>query len=162
MTWTRRAAAFLSIACIVVPAACRGAQQERTQRSVARPLELKLERVLVDRVRLTVPARIRDGSGATRQVTEAHLVRLQIDHPPAMSERIRFFAGEYEIPEYGGWSRGIYFKVYDDALLQRLDGQDLAYSFLDEGRRSLGARLELPPRGALELRPEREVIRSSD
>ena len=46
------------------------------------------------------------------------------------------------IREHGSWEGGLYFWVYDPALVSRLNGQEISYTYDRGQRRSLGRRLD--------------------
>lgn len=58
----------------------------------------------------------------------AWLIKLQLDNMPAYpAQRIDFAIGDYIIPEYGGWEKGIYFRVYEEQLLDKLNNAEIRY-----------------------------------
>ena len=161
MTPARYQTALLSATCLIMLVACQPRRLEpRPRRGGAEALQV--DRVQVNRVRLAVPTKALDVSGAVKEYTTAFLVRLQVERPRSMGPVVRFYVGDYEVPEYGGWKKGIYFKVYDPAQLKKLTGQELQYSYRTAERRSLKARLEVPDLEKLKLQDEREVLLRSD
>ena len=70
-----------------------------------------------------------DEKGIKRTYTKAYIIRLKgnIDVSGAIS--VDIFIGDYKVPEYGGTKDGIYFKIYDDELLEKLEGQPFGYGF---------------------------------
>ena len=93
-----------------------------------------------------------------REVTEAYLVRLEMELPSARGPVVQLLLGGEPVREYGGWTGGIYFKVYDRAALERLGGKAFAYR-LGTKQASLDKVFELPQVESLEKQPERAVLR---
>ena len=79
--------------------------------------------------------------------------------PTYYSERIDFFIGDYRIPEYGGWEGGIYFKVYEEDLLRRLNNAEFLYR-LPENKEvvKFDTRFKLPDLDGLEMIDEKSAI----
>ncbi len=98
-----------------------------------REAQLRLEGYDVAFVRLERPYTTRDSLGEEHTYTEAFLVRFEVPHPGFWGEKIDFFIGDYRVPEYGGWEGGVYFKIYDPAVLMSLDNLDIRYRIGSEG-----------------------------
>ena len=75
---------------------------------------------------LKQPLTRRDERGEERQYREIYVVELKGYFGEARAIPIEVYIGDYKIPEYGGTKDGIYFKIYDRALLDRLEGQAFA------------------------------------
>ena len=111
---------------------------------------------------LTVPFTTTNQVGKAQRFTEGYVVLLSLTGPKFSGPKLDLFVGDYEVPEYGGWAKGIYFKVYDPALLSRLDGREFRYRFMDKRIQNLGRKLEVPPLEKLRLERELDVIRKRD
>ena len=163
MRRTNHPAVLLLTTCLTGMIGCRSAPQHQPGPPRVDDAQLEVGKVFVHQVRLVTPVRLPDASGVVREYTTAFLVRLKVHRPPSMEPLVRFYVGDYEVPESGGWKRGVYFKVYDRARLQGLDGKDLWYSYRSVERRRLGARFEVPADQELaELHDERELLLNSD
>jgi hypothetical protein len=125
--------------------ACRAEPPSRTASAAPRAEKLQLGKIEVARLALDRPVRQPDAAGAPKDWTEAYLVRLEMERPSFSNELVRLYVGDWEVPEYGGWERGIYFKVYDPAFLTRLNGGELRYRIGSGQAQSFGRRLEIPP-----------------
>ncbi len=42
---------------------------------------------------------------------------------------LELYIGDYRVPEYGGTRDGLYFRIYDERLLSRLEGKEFRYRF---------------------------------
>lgn len=111
----------------------------------ARPDSLELSGYAVHFVQLPFPYAATDSSGQKTRYETAWLVRLDLKGmPAAYGPRPDFFLGDYAIPEYGGTATGIYFRIYDPALLARLNGQEIRYRNENGTLVSLNRKFEVP------------------
>lgn len=129
-----------------------------TGKPAQRVPELKLHGQEVLRIELEQPFRSADEHGVSKSYSSAWLVRLQVDRPDFFGEAVRFYVGDFEVPEYGGWEKGIYFKVYDRALLTRLRGRELRYRIGHTRVQSFSQSFDVPDLETLPLRQERELF----
>ena len=53
------------------------------------------------------------------------------------------YIGDYRIPEYGGTHDGLYFRIYDQKLLARLENKEFRYRFGPGEVRSLDTRFSM-------------------
>jgi hypothetical protein len=150
--YRRRLLLIALVALALLPAlACRAEPPSRAASAVSpvsqtpRAEKLHLGKIEVSRLALDRAVRQPDAAGAPKDWTEAYLVRLEMERPSFWNELVRLYVGDWQVPEYGGWQRGIYFKVYDPALLTRLNGGELRYRIGSGQPQSFGRRLEVPP-----------------
>lgn len=140
---------LLVLALTLLPAlACRAESPSRAGSAVSpapRAEKLQLSKIEVARLALDRPVRQPDAAGVPKDWSEAYLVRLEMERPDFWNEIVRLYVGDWQVPEYGGWERGIYFKVYDPAFLTRLNGGELRYRIGRGQAQSFGRRLEVPP-----------------
>ncbi|NNK88950.1 MAG: hypothetical protein HKO90_11765 [Flavobacteriaceae bacterium] len=123
-------------------------QKQEQDTMILKGYDLKL-------VKLDYPVMINESSYETAWIIKLNLS----DMPTYYSERIDFFLGDYQIPEYGGWEGGIYFKVYDEELLRRLNNAEFHCRLPGSSEAvSLDSRFELPDLGSLEMIDENAVI----
>jgi hypothetical protein len=150
---------ILAAAASLLPAACRANPSLAGSSGTAPPVEtLELKGYELIHLQLAQPLRRLDAAGRPVTFSDAYLVRLEVAKPQGWDELVRFYVGDYQVPEYGGWERGIYFKIYEPALLTRLAGGELRYRIGSGDRHSFGKRLEVPPLDRIPLRKEAEVF----
>lgn len=124
--------------CIVILAACQEEQKDVDVTPGKPPATVNYSGVEVFKVRLENPVKRADINGNIRTWNEAHMVRLKISKIPASGPLERFFLGEEQISEYGGWKEGIYFWVYDPEKLKTFDGRAIGYRFAQGKHLNLG------------------------
>ena len=74
--------------------------------------------------------------------------------------RIEFAIGDYVIPEYGSWEKGIYVKVYDQATFDKLAQQEIKFRLPNEKEFvSTKKQFEGATTKKFSLEDERSVIR---
>jgi hypothetical protein len=116
-----------------------------------------LKGIEVVRAELARPHTAIDAGGEKRQYTHAHVVLLEIEGLRISGPALEVLIGDYKVPEYGGWERGIYFKVYEAALLEKLAGHEMRWRFMDRTG-SFGRRFEVPQAGQLVEKKEAELF----
>lgn len=82
--------------------------------------------------RLKQPMTVMDIRGVKKTTEKIYIVELkgEFDEPGAIP--VDIFIGDYKVPEYGGTKEGIYFKIYDGELLQRLEAKPFGYGYKDQ------------------------------
>lgn len=105
-------------------------------------MTVKIQEVKVETKALAKAVERRDATGQKRAYSQVTVVHLKGVFPPPMDTALDLFVGDTRIPEYGTTAEGIYFKVYDPALLEKHRGKELRYRFGDGPIRSTGARFE--------------------
>lgn len=70
-----------------------------------------------------------DERGARRSYTRAYVVHLKGNFGEIRAIPVDIFIGDYKVPEYGGTKEGVYFRIYDEKLLEKLEGRPFAYGF---------------------------------
>jgi hypothetical protein len=78
-------------------------------------------------VELKKPVRLRDAEGKEQTYERAYLVTLKGTFPRDQGIGMELFIGDYRVPEYGGTKDGIYFRIYDEKILNSLEGKDFRY-----------------------------------
>lgn len=144
--------------------ACRNkpsGQQQTIARPASQPDSIRLIDQSIHYVKLAFPYQTTDEKGGKKQYTTAWLVRFRLENMPrAMGASMDFFIGDYQIPEYGGWENGIYFKIYDPALLEQLQGQAISIRTTSEQKstptRQLFRKIDAPDK--LPLEEENKVL----
>lgn len=92
-------------------------------------------------VSLDRKVRRQGADGEVRSWSQAYMVRLPLQTSNTWAAETKLFVGDEAIGEYGGWEGGIYFWVYGDEALERIQGQAVRVE-------TQGARSEL---GSLEI-----------
>lgn len=105
-------------------------------------LSVKIQEVKVETKALAKSVEKRDASGQKRSYSQVTVVHLKGVFPPPMDTALDLFVGDTKIPEYGTTADGIYFKVYDPAILERHRGKELRYRFGNGPILSTGVKLE--------------------
>lgn len=104
------------IALFIVPGAT--AAQE--------PPELHIKDYKIFVQQLERPVMRKDAKGEKQRYEKVYVVELKGYFGEPRAIPIDIYIGDYRIPEYGGTKDGVYFKIYDSALLERLEGQPFA------------------------------------
>ena len=120
------AALLLAGLAFAAPMAAPGQQGERPRGIEIRSYEIAL-------ADLPRPETRADATGRKRTFDRVHIVELNGYFGEASAIPVDIYIGDYKVEEYGGSSDSIYFKVYDEALFERLEGQPFAYGF--EGKK---------------------------
>jgi hypothetical protein len=99
--------------------------------------------------------------GAKLQYDEAYIVMFEVkDTMKSVSQNIAYAIGGYILPEYGGWKNGIYFKIYDRALLERLNNKEIRYRLPHQKEMvSTGKVFKVEGLKSLKLENEDDLIR---
>src|SRR6266852_557373 len=115
----------------------RGAERPPAQLSSYEVVQLELKK----------PVKLRDTEGKEQTYDRAYLVTLKGTFPVNQAMGLELFIGDYRIPEYGSTRDGLYFRIYDAKLLERLEGKDVRYRFGSPEIRSFGVRFstKAPP-----------------
>ena len=115
---------------ILLCSACQkkqAAAQQSNPTSASQPEPIKLLGYTLHYVKLPFPyTPAEQQQGAKKTYTRAWLVRFELENMPTeLSLQTDFFIGKYQIPEYGGWKKGIYFRIYDPADFEKLYGNEI-------------------------------------
>jgi hypothetical protein len=99
-------------------------------------LKLKLTGYEVHLTKAKKPYQYRtDNNTVIKKADKAYLVLLHLEPMPKVTNtRIDFYIGDYKVPEYGSTKTGIYFRIYDAALLARLKDQPISWQYGDQPR----------------------------
>lgn len=83
----------------------------------------------VAQLELKKPVRILDSEGKEQKYDRAYLVTLKGIFPLNQALAFELYIGDYRIPEYGSTRDGLYFRIYDEKLLSRLEDKEFRYRF---------------------------------
>jgi hypothetical protein len=106
------------------------------------------------RLELKSPVRLRDSEGKEQSYERAYLVTLKGTFPRNQGLGMELYIDDYRVPEYGGTRDGVYFRIYDDKLLARLEGKEFRYRFASKEIRSLDMRFSVKSKGQLKVEKE--------
>jgi len=138
MNMKTTAALLLVTLAFGAPMAAPGQRAERPRGIEIRSYEIALADLERPETRL-------DAKGVKRTFGQVYIVELKGDFGEPGAIPVDIYIGDHKIEEYGGTRDGIYFKVYDEALFDRLEGQPFAYGF--EGQRVGALDLRFTTRG---------------
>lgn len=96
--------------------------------SIAWAGEVQLYSYAVEKQSLKAPVMKADARGEKRQFDSVYIVRIKGQIPVHRAVPVQLFIGDHPIREYGSTGDGIYFKVYDVALLRRWHGKSIRYA----------------------------------
>lgn len=146
---------------------CQGQKASPPQGDVAAvtPIEsiqdsIQLIGYTVHQVKLTTPYVTNDAKGNSKKYEQAWLVKMELGNMPKYTNRkIDFFIGDYAIKEYGGWERGIYFRIYDKVVLDQLGTKEIRYrSSTSDSVMSTHKIFELPADKKFIMEDENKVL----
>jgi hypothetical protein len=103
--------------------------------------------------RLTDPT-----AAAPTQYTQAWLVRLHGDFPVQGAQGMRLFVGNEYVEEFGGLPDGIYFRVYEKSVLDRMTGGVFKYSYAGSEPRTLNIKFNPSQFAPFKSMPEKEAL----
>lgn len=83
-----------------------------------------------------------DEKGAMRRYSKAYVVHVRGSFGEPRAIPVEVYIGDYKVPEYGGTKDGIYFKIYDEELLQRLNGKPFGFGFENQKVKTFEVRFE--------------------
>jgi hypothetical protein len=97
----------------------------------------------ITQLELKKTVRLLDPEGKEQKYDRAYVVTLKGNFPLNQGLGFELYIGDYRIPEYGGTREGLYFRIYDEKLLSRLEGKDFRYRFGLVEMRSLDTRFSV-------------------
>lgn len=122
-------------------------------RGSAKPLA-QLTSYEVVQLELKKPVRLRDAEGKEQSYDRAYLVNLKGTFPLKQALNFELFIGDYRVPEYGSTRDGLYFRIYDAKLLERLEGKEFRYRFGSPEIHSFNTRLSTKASQPLKIQKE--------
>jgi hypothetical protein len=87
--------------------------------------------------------RLLDTEGKEQKYDRAYVVTVKGTFPLNESLGFELYVGDYRVPEYGSTRDGLYFRIYDERLLSRLEDKEFRYRFGPGEVRSLDTRFSL-------------------
>lgn len=158
---------FIALLVQLSPTACNRSGTKTSSPAQSTPVttteaekRLELTAIELHKVKLEYPHKVRDKDGPEKAYAEAWLVLLSFRNlPPAADMGMDLFIGDYRIPEYGGFKDGIYFRIYDEQLLQSLNGKEVSVSFAGEKMKSLNKKFSSDGYKKLSVEEESAVLK---
>ena len=111
-----------SNASLLLPAQAQS--NDRAHREQVRLISYELTQL-----ELKKPVNLLDSEGKEQKYDRAYVVTLKGTFPLNQSLAFELFIGDYRVPEYGSTRNGLYFRIYDEKLLARLEGKEFRYRF---------------------------------
>lgn len=160
MKYSNYSYGLIIISCVVsltAPAVTDAQEQKSQQQQPA----MELKNVAVHYVEAKKIYQYRDSAYKLYESKTAYLVFMDLENIPRKAgSALNIYIGDYKVPEYGGTQTGIYFRIYDQKILQRLDKQMIYYQ-IDKGeKRSLNKQFSVPDQKNLKKQSEEELLRS--
>lgn len=115
---------------------------------------VKLVSYEIVRLELKKPIRLLDSEGKEQRYESAYLVTVKGTFPRNLGMGFELFIGDYRVPEYGGTRDGLYFRIYDEKLLARLEGKEFRYRFGSPEIRGLDVRFSMKSAQPLKIQKE--------
>ncbi len=161
-------ASFILIALLAQLVACNrsanptssppGSPQTTVVQEKRDPLELTA--IEIHKVRLDYPHKLREAEGKERVYEQAWLILFSFKNlGPPRDTAMNLFIGDYRIPEYAGFQEGIYFRIYEERLMESLDGQEVSVGSAGKKMKSLGKRFYTQGYQNLSLEKESTVLK---
>lgn len=83
----------------------------------------------VVQLELKKTVRLLDHEGKEQKYDRAYVVTLKGTFPLNQAVGFELYVGDYRVPEYGSTSDGLYFRIYDEKILARLEDKEFRYRF---------------------------------
>jgi hypothetical protein len=102
----------------------RAQSQDQAKREPVRLISYEIAQL-----ELKKTVRLLDAEGKEQKYDRAYVVTLKGTFPLNQALGLELYIGDYRIPEYGSTRDGLYFRIYDEKLLARLEGKEFRYRF---------------------------------
>jgi hypothetical protein len=112
--------------------------QEQGKRKLIRLISYE-----ITQLELKKSVRLLDTEGKEQKYDRAYLVTLKGTFPLNQALGFELYIGDYRVPEYGGTHDGLYFRIYDEKLVSRLEDKEFRYRFGPGEIRSLDSRFSV-------------------
>ncbi len=123
-------------------------------RDQARRDPVRLISYEIAQLELKKPIRLLDSEGKEQKYDRAYVVTLKGTFPLNQALAFELFIGDYRIPEYGSSRDGLYFRIYDERVLARLEGKEFRYRFASPEIRSFDMRFSAKGSQPLKIQKE--------
>jgi hypothetical protein len=123
-------------------------------RDQARREPVRLISYEIAQLELKKPIRLLDSEGKEQKYDRAYVVTLKGTFPLNQALAFELFIGDYRIPEYGSTRDGLYFRIYDERVLARLEGKEFRYRFASPEIRSFDMRFSAKGSQPLKIQKE--------
>jgi len=98
--------------------------QDKTTREPIRLISYE-----ISQLELKKTVRILDTEGKEQRYNRAYVVTLKGTFPLNQALAFELYIGDYRVPEYGSTRDGLYFRIYDEKLLSRMEDKEFRYRF---------------------------------
>jgi hypothetical protein len=136
-----------SCVCMLRPVHAQSHDQARRE-------PLRLISYEIAQLELKKPIRLLDREGKEQKYDRAYLVTLKGTFPLNQALAFELFIGDYRIPEYGSTRDGLYFRIYDERVLARLEGKEFRYRFASPEIRGFDMRFSAKGSQPLKIQKE--------
>jgi hypothetical protein len=102
----------------------RAQSQDQAKREPVRLISYEIAQL-----ELKKTVRLLDTEGKEQKYDRAYVVTLKGTFPLNQALGLELYIGDYRVPEYGSTRDGLYFRIYDEKLLARLEGKEFRYRF---------------------------------
>ncbi len=116
--------------------------------------QIRLISYEVSQLELKKTVQLLDTEGKEQRYDRAYIVTLKGSFPLNQALGFELYIGDYRIPEYGGTHDGLYFRIYDQKLLSRLENKEFRYRFGPGEVRSLDTRFSMKSFHTLKIQKE--------
>ena len=106
--------------------------QDETKREPIRLISYE-----ITQLELKKTLRLLDTEGKEQKYDRAYVVTLKGTFPLNQGLGFELYIGDYRIPEFGSTRDGLYFRIYDQKVLSRLENKEFRYRFGPGEARSL-------------------------
>lgn len=123
-------------------------------------LTIELKEYVVHQVQGKKYYTYKDKDNKRKESKTAYLVTLTFAQKlEPMDINIDYYIGDYKIPEYGGTENGIYFRLIEPGLLEKLNNQSFSYKVGNEERVPLKKKFVAPDVKRMKVETEESVLR---
>jgi hypothetical protein len=108
----------------------------------------------IAQLELKKTVRLLDTEGKEQKYDRAYVVTLKGTFPLNQALGLELYIGDYRVPEYGSTRDGLYFRIYGEKLLARLEGKEFRYRFASPEIRSFDMRFSTKSSQPLKIQKE--------
>lgn len=135
---------------------CHPVLQAQTKSS----LNIELKEYAVHQVQGKKSYTYKDKDNKRKESKTAYLVTLTFAQElKPMDINIDYYIGDYKIPEYGGTENGIYFRLVEPGLLEKLDNQPISYKVANQERIPFNKNFVKPDIKNMKVESEESVLK---
>ena len=145
-----------SLLLLLVALGLAGCAQQQRRDSV----KMQLTNISVHLVQTGRPYKFRNDKNEEKQVNTAYMVLFDLkDMPKYYGPNLDFYIGSYKVPEYGETPTGIYFRIYEPELLNKLNNQPVSYRMGRQQQQPLNKSFTVPGKANLKAENEDQLLK---